>query len=272
MPSVPETGTPNLSASIIQTSLGGTNPIKLSEYYSDVLGTKFVDNPDVDVDRFGNHPTTGSPISFGDMYGDTVAIDFVVTSNQVDFNLRNFLVSNGWDENSKPTVIINEGVYLTSSSARNTNGGQTPALKIDGEFPNGVRLVNNGYILGHGGHGAGRDTTDPEFKKGSCAIQIITQVQMEITNNGIIAGGGGGGASSNTASVAKSGGGGGAGGGDGGRGKADSGAPGITHSGNGGAGASTPGTKGADGNGASGDVVGKGGEAGGGGGGYKRAE
>lgn len=262
-----------IKATEIQTALGGSNPISVSEYYKDVLGDTLVDNPDVNTNAYGFHPVTGDPISFSDMYGDASVSDFIISENQVDLNLRNYLINAGWDQDSQPRVTILENVYITSSVGRDANGNQTPAMVISGEYPNGLAIINNGYILGHGGEGGGLFNQAANLRDGSCAISITTPYVITIENNGFIAGGGGGGARSNgsgTGSVANSGGGGGAGGGNGGRGKANTG--GKTHTGAGGAGASTPGSSGLNGSSASSDVQGRGGEAGGGGGGNKYAE
>lgn len=246
----------------------------LSDYYADVIGTdNFVDNPAVDEESFGLHPNLGSPISLGDLYGDANVDRFVISSNQVELNLRTYLVNQGWDQTSRAFVTINPGVYITSNTPRTivaTLEIQTPALLISGDWPNGLFIINNGNILGHGGHGAGRSTSATHLKKGSAAIKITSASLVNIENNGVIAGGGGGGAASNsTGGSANSGGGGGAGGGNGGAGKPNSGNK--THNGTGGAGATTIGSKGANGSAASSDVQGKGGDAGGSGGGYKNS-
>jgi hypothetical protein len=261
--------TGDIKISQAASALGRSN--KLSDYYADVIGTdNFVDNPAVDEESFGLHPNTGSPISLGDLYGDANVDRFVISSNQIDLNLRTYLVSQGWDQTSRAFIIINSGVYITSSSARLSGDIQVPALLIEGEWPNGLFITNNGNILGHGGHGVGRSTSSAYMKKGSCAIKITSATLINFENNGVIAGGGGGGAASNSnGASANSGGGGGAGGGNGGAGAPNSGNK--THNGSGGAGASTIGSKGADGSGASSDVRGKGGGAGGSGGGYKNA-
>ncbi len=341
--------TGDIKISQAASALGRSN--SLSDYYADVIGTdNFVDNPAVDEESFGLHPsaqaferqvaaatsnsttvtlntTHGSPnitistgaamhtsgnaftgtnaptvaavssdnntltlsravsfqvgdvillfppISLGDLYGDANVDRFVISSNQQNLNLRVYLHSLGWDLTSRAFVTINSGVYITGSARRSTTNQQIPALLIDGNWPNGLFIINNGNILGHGGDGSGRSSSNSHVKKGSCAIKIDTPALVNIENNGVIAGGGGGGAASNsTGGSANSGGGGGAGGGNGGAGKPNSG--GKTHSGNGGTGANNVtgiGLKGGNGNSASGDVQGKGGDAGGSGGGYKNA-
>lgn len=156
-----------------------------------------------------------------------------ISSNQTNLNLRTWALANGWDGSSVATITINSGVYVYSTSTGNAG------LTINGSWPNGITVVNNGNILGMGGEGGGNDSgsygsgyvTAPG---GGNAISL--GVNCTITNNGYIAGGGGGGAGGFRQD--SGGGGGGAGGGKGG-GYASAGYPG----GAGGA----PGSSGSDG-------------------------
>ena len=128
---------------------------------------------------------------------------FTIASNHKYANLRELALDAGWNESVKVIATVAADVYLYSDN--NTKA----ALTINGSFPNGVELVNNGFIMGAGGAGGGFLLAgDP----GGTAISL--GVNATITNNNVlacIAGGGGGGGGG-----AYSGGGGGAGGGSGG--------------------------------------------------------
>lgn len=223
-----------------------------------------------------------------------------ITSNQVEFNLYNFCRENGWEGTRPVSVTIASGVYIYSSNR------SIPALTISGTFPNGVTLINNGFIVGRGGNGHTYTNSGRVLaQSGGTAIAIITN-GVTIQNNSIIAGGGGGGGSIITTAYGivqatiSPGGGGGAGGGNGGNGRDTyygypdapggfGGSPGNTGSngsfsvwydyystygsvgGGGGGGRVFPGTGGAGGQGSPSSLensFGRGGGAGGGGGAY----
>jgi len=136
---------------------------------------------------------------------------FAITSNQTNANLRTLAVNAGWDQSSKVVATVNAGVYIYSTSI------STPGLTIDGSWPGGVELVNNGFIIGMGGGGGVSGNYDGAA--GGPAVSL--GVNVSIRNNSYIAGGGGGGGGV--------GGGGGAGGGaGGGGGTGTGGAPGVS--------------------------------------------
>ena len=143
-------------------------------------------------------------ISLSNFYGKSNAFTFSITSNQTNANLRTLALAAGWNGTSAVTATVNSGVYVYSTSTG------TPGLTINGSFPGGVSLVNNGYIIGMGGKG-GTGNASPDVTAGGNAISL--GVSVSITNNSYIAGGGGGGAAGEFP-----GGGGGAGGGNGGGG------------------------------------------------------
>lgn len=132
-------------------------------------------------------------ISMSNGWGKANAFSGTITSNQSNLNLRTWATGAGWNGTSKATITVNSGVYIWSS------GTGTPGLTINGSWPGGCFLVNNGYIMGCGGAGA----------SGAGGPAISLGVSCTITNNSYIAGGGGGGARGGGA------GGGGAGGGAG---------------------------------------------------------
>jgi hypothetical protein len=155
------------------------------------------------------------PISLSDGYGKSA--EFVITSNQTNFDLRSWVVGQGWNQTSKATVRVASGIYVYSTAAN------TPGMTITGSFPNGIELINDGFIIGLGGKGGYAASgfnpyTPPE--NGTPAISLGTNVS--IRNNSYIAGGGGGGSGQARQTTvggffrfSSSGGGGGAGGGRG---------------------------------------------------------
>lgn len=129
--------------------------------------------------------------------------DLVIASNiDGDINLRSMAVSAGWNGTATAVVTINSGVVITGS-------GYTNAVTIDGSFPNGITLINNGSITGRGGNGGaggaargdiGVDNTNGIYgtayngaagSPGGTALYAA--VPVTVFNNGTIAGGGGGG-------------------------------------------------------------------------------
>lgn len=131
-----------------------------------------------------------NPISMSDGYGKANQFSFTISSNQTNANLRTLAINAGWNQSSKVVATINSGVYLSS------NDTNVDALTINGSFPGGVQLINNGTIVGRGGAGGNGQgapyTGGSNGGAGGRALNVATAVT--ITNNGTIAGGGGGGA------------------------------------------------------------------------------
>lgn len=182
-------------------------------------------------------------ISLNNAYGKANQFAFTISSNQVNANLRTLAVNAGWNQNSKVVATVASNIYIYSTSTG------TPGLTINGSWPGGIELVNNGFIMGMGGDGG----SGGNGSAGGTAISL--GVSCTIANNSFIGGGGGGGAASFQGG-ANGGGGGGAGGGTGGTG-GNNVAPGGAGGG--------PGSSGA--NGSVGPVGGKQQYGGGGGGG-----
>ncbi len=224
-----------------------------------------------------------------------------ITENKEGLNLEKWAKDRGWNGVSRAIITIRPNVYIYSDDMGK------PALTT-GNWPGGLRLINNGFIMGRGGDGgsyaAGRYSelswsigAPPEKNiwdgwDGSDAIFINSTDKITIINQGSIAGGGGGGAGSATGNFG--GGGGGAGGGKGGVGSSPNvnvlpGTPGAWEAGGAGG---APGLPGGNGNTWRNIIIpdaarsggraiytlnnaylgGGGGEAGGGGaGGYKRS-
>ena len=141
-------------------------------------------------------------ISMSDGYGKSSVFKFNITSNTTNANLRTLAVNAGWDQTSPVEATVNSGVYVYATSTGNA------ALTINGSWPGGVTLVNNGYIIGMGGAG-GRGYSSLAGSDAGPAISL--GINCNIENNSYICGGGGGGGGGQTSA-----GGGGAGGGAGG--------------------------------------------------------
>lgn len=129
-------------------------------------------------------------ISMSNFYGKANQFAFTVSSNQTNANLRTLAVNAGWNQSSKVVATIASGVYIASGSTG------TPALTVDGSFPNGVELVNNGTILGRGGNGGVGGACyigANGGNGGSGGLGLSVTVAISINNIGRISGGGGGG-------------------------------------------------------------------------------
>jgi hypothetical protein len=130
-------------------------------------------------------------ISMSQGYGKANEFTFAIASSQVNANLRTLAVNAGWNGVSKVIATINSGVWVYA----NTTGAA--GLTINGSFPNGVELINNGAIAGMGGNGGngapgtGSGNTGAAGAGGGTALSV--GVAVSIRNNNTIAGGGGGG-------------------------------------------------------------------------------
>lgn len=129
-------------------------------------------------------------ISMNNLRGKSNQFAFTIASNQTNANLRTLAVNAGWNQSSKVVATINSGVYVSANSTG------TPGLTINGSFPGGVQLVNNGFIIGMGGAGGttigyGFSPTNNSGASGGLALSV--SVGVSIQNNGTIGGGGGGG-------------------------------------------------------------------------------
>ena len=210
----------------------------------------------------GASPAT---IAITNLSGKANEFTLTISTNKPASNLRTLAIAAGWNGTSKCTTIINTGVYVYDG------------FTIDGSWPGGCFVTNNGFIMGAGGSGYA----------GTGGPAISLGVNVTLINNSYIGGGGGGG-NGYYDGTSTGGGGGGAGGGYGGnsgRGVAGGagGAPGSTGAngvyaaesagkttfsgaGGGGGGRIMPGTGGSGGTGSGGsNSYGRGGGSGGGG-------
>lgn len=132
-------------------------------------------------------------ISLSDGYGKANQFAFTISSNQTNANLASLATAAGWNGSSKLVATIGSGVYISSNSTG------TPALTVNGSFPGGVELVNNGFIVGRGGNGGNGGAVPSRQNRisgtagaaGGTALSVSSAIT--ITNNNTVAGGGGGG-------------------------------------------------------------------------------
>lgn len=134
-----------------------------------------------------NVPTAGA-IRLSHFYGATNIFYLTISSNQANVNLRDLALANGWGGQGPVVLTINSGIYVSSTA---TN---TPALLVNGSFPGGVQIINNGLIVGMGGGGG---TGGAQTYAGSAGAAggpaLRADVPVSVQNLGTIAGGGGGG-------------------------------------------------------------------------------
>jgi hypothetical protein len=173
---MPLQSTGSISLADVAEEFGGTTPHSLSEYYNAASGI----------------PSSGE-ISLSDFYGASaaflVAIAFNVTNGA---NVRALATTAGWDQSEALLVRVNSGVAV-----RNTSGW---AMTVQGSFPNGLRIENNGTIIGEGGvggTGGGAFATTVATLNGTAGgaggNALLVETACVIENNGTIASGGGGG-------------------------------------------------------------------------------
>lgn len=123
-------------------------------------------------------------IDLQDLQGKSNVFAFAIAANQTDANLRTLALAAGWNGTTRIQATINSGVTISGSVAANS----TAALTVDGSFPNGVTLINNGTIVGRGGNGGSSGVAGTAGGRA-----LLASVACTINNAGTIAGGGGGG-------------------------------------------------------------------------------
>jgi len=175
-----------LSMSAINTEFGrglNLNAYRGTVWYTDAGASGTFTSTDLGFNQFYSKRPTSPTFAFS------------ITTNQTNADLRSLAVSAGWNQSSQLIATINGGVYISSNSTG------TAALTITGSFPQGVTLVNNGFIVGMGGNGgagAGSSSSAPYAFPGAAGTAGGTALNVTVAttvNNasGTIAGGGGGG-------------------------------------------------------------------------------
>ena len=140
----------------------------------------------------GASPAT---IAITNLSGKSNQFAFTISSNQTNANLRTLALNAGWPGTAKVVATIGSGVQITSNSTG------TPALTVNGSFPNGVELINTGTVVGRGGIGGSGGwgpnetlSTTSGSGGGSGGLGLSVSVALTLNNgSGTISGGGGGG-------------------------------------------------------------------------------
>lgn len=186
-------------------SLGGTVAGQSANLELGLTATTAISLDDARIRKLTG-TSAGTQISMpANFWGKANKLVMSISSNISNANLRTLAIAAGWDQNAEVAVTIASGVYVYSTDVA------TPALTIDGSWPSGVTVTNNGYIIGKGGDA----TYNSVGQAGGSAI-YVSSFSVSIVNNSYIAGGGGAGGGSGTGGAYFAGGGGGAGGGNGG--------------------------------------------------------
>lgn len=168
----------------LQSTFGGSNPVKMSEYYRNG-GAVTKNNLGV--------PTTGV-LNFSKYYNTsklfTISSSSLGTTYGID--LRATAISLGWNQDDPVETIINNTIGSTSSS--------TPGITVSGSWPRSVTItINSGSAIygagGAGGGGTGLSVAASPGGNGGTALRITntTSGNVNLSNSGVIAGGGGGG-------------------------------------------------------------------------------
>lgn len=159
----------------------------------------------------GNKKTPNSRIAHSDLLGKQFVTNYAVTGHTANLNVRSYLVNAGWDGISKPILTINSGIIVYGTAGY-------WAMVIDGSFPNGLQIVNNGFIVGSPGNGGigdggGSGGNGSAGGAGGPGLYINfttgNSLNCLLVNNGYIAGGAGGGGGGGGNGAASGGGGGG---------------------------------------------------------------
>lgn len=136
-------------------------------------------------------------IAMSNGYGKANVFSFAISTNQTDANLRTLATTAGWNGTAPVQATINSGVVISGT----VQGNSTAALTVDGSWPGGVTLTNNGSIIGRGGNGGAGGFAFSPFTLGAAGSgstggrALSASVALTLDNtSGTIAGGGGGGA------------------------------------------------------------------------------
>lgn len=169
-------------------SLAGTTAGVSIEIENGGSGTSTISLNDSAVRTLAGVPS-GAITMPTNFYGKANQFNYTISSNQTNFCMRAGAVSAGWNQSSKLAVTINSGVILSANSTG------AFGMYIQGSFPGGVSLKNNGVIVGVGGNGgAGCSLSGGGGGGAQAGPGLYIRSGITICNaSGIIAGGGGGG-------------------------------------------------------------------------------
>ena len=151
---------------------------------------------DAVVRSLAGAPGTGTTISMALLRGKSRVFNLSAATPIQNLNIYNTLIAGGWPGVPAATYTIPAGIYIWSDDT------SLPGMETGGPFPNGVTIVNSGYIIGRGGNGAQgfafaeNQSTGYEGNPGGSAINISSTGVVIVNNPGAyIAGGGGSGGS-----------------------------------------------------------------------------
>jgi len=163
-------------------------PIPMNNYYSGA-GYVAANTPGFPLGGSAVTIPSSGQISMGNFHGSAGQFTATIGSNQQQLNLRSWALANGWNGSSTAVITVGSGVYIWSDNTA------VAAMTINGSWPGGINLINNGFIIGKGGTGEGWDSPTATTRTPGTAggPAILLGVNCIITNNGYIAGGGGGG-------------------------------------------------------------------------------
>jgi hypothetical protein len=192
-----------ISFSQLQTEMGGSNPISLSEYYLNggIVRSTYPDGFPIN----STVPSSGA-ITMSNFYSAAGVFVFTstITSNYANYHLNNVMLAAGWNGTSPVlvNVTINSGVYVYSNQYNGTSDGigGTPGFYV-GTLParSSVTITNNGVIAGCGGFGAAYGPSPyGDGGHGSPAFSTAFAGTTYLINNYRIVGGGGGGGGGST--------------------------------------------------------------------------
>lgn len=190
------------------------NPISLSQVNVELgrSATAAISMNDSAVRTLFGAGGSGTGISMSSGRGKSNKFIKSIVGDQANLNLRTWALANGWDGTVEAIIEVPTNTYVYSTSTGSAG------LIINGSWPGGVTVINNGYIMGMGGAGGYVINATAAYAGGNGGPAISLGVSCSITNNSYIGGGGGGGGSHALNALWDScpGGGGGAGGGAGG--------------------------------------------------------
>jgi surface protein len=156
--------------------------------------------------------STESPLIL-QYYPNFAVFTKTISSNQTNFNLYNWAINNGWDGISEAAITVDSGVVISNDGPSQPDGSGFYAFYIGGSWPNGLELINNGIISGHGGQGGGGGSVNESTYGGTWTVStgagggggwaalLVESSNVSIRNNGTIRGGGGGGGGGGGAST-----------------------------------------------------------------------
>jgi hypothetical protein len=145
---------------------------------------------DADVRTLAAVPGSGTTIIMPtDFWGKSSVFNFTLGSG-TDVNLRTAALGAGWPGTGAVQATIPAGSAIQASSTGSY------ALTVDGAWPGGVTVINNGTLYGRGGNGAqgGPSCANPlTGSSGGPALYAAVPVTFNNASGTINGGGGGGG-------------------------------------------------------------------------------